>query len=40
MMRGVKKAQTNMITRTMLGSFQQDPNLRAEFLAQAGRSNE
>ncbi len=34
MMRGVKKSQTNMVTRTMRGAFQQDAQLRAEFLQQ------
>jgi GTP cyclohydrolase I len=34
MMRGVKKSETNMSTRTMLGAFQEDPVLRAELLAQ------
>jgi GTP cyclohydrolase I len=32
MMRGVKKSQTNMATRTMLGQFQVDPSLRAELM--------
>ena len=40
MMRGVKKALTSMVTRAMLGSFQEDPALRAEFLAEAGRSSQ
>jgi GTP cyclohydrolase I len=34
MMRGVKKSETNMSTRTMLGAFQDDSTLRAELLAQ------
>ena len=37
MMRGVKKSQTNMTTRTMLGVFKDDAALRAEFLAHLGR---
>ena len=37
MMRGVKKSQTNMTTRTMLGVFKEDAALRAEFLAHLGR---
>jgi GTP cyclohydrolase IA len=32
MMRGVKKSQSNMITRTLLGDFQSDSSLRAEFI--------
>lgn len=32
MMRGVKKAETSMTTRTMLGAFKDDAKLRAEFL--------
>jgi GTP cyclohydrolase I len=40
MMRGVKKAQASMTTRTMLGSFQKDPNLRSEFLSQVTKSHE
>jgi GTP cyclohydrolase IA len=34
MMRGVKKSGTNMSTRTMVGAFEQDANLRAELLMQ------
>jgi GTP cyclohydrolase I len=34
MMRGVKKSNTSMSTRTMLGDFERDAELRAEFLAQ------
>lgn len=37
MMRGVKKPDTSMITRTMLGIFEQDRNLRNEFLAHLDR---
>lgn len=33
MMRGVKKAQASMITRTMLGAYKEDSQQRAEFLA-------
>jgi GTP cyclohydrolase I len=33
MMRGVKKAEASMITRCMLGAFQDDPRQRVEFLA-------
>jgi len=33
MMRGVKKSQANMTTRTMLGAFKDDPQQRAEFLS-------
>jgi GTP cyclohydrolase I len=36
-MRGVKKPDTSMITRTMLGIFEQDRNLRNEFLAHLDR---
>jgi len=32
MMRGVKKSETNMLTRSMRGSFETDAELRAEFL--------
>ena len=32
MMRGVKKSQSNMITRTLLGDFQDNSSLRAEFI--------
>jgi GTP cyclohydrolase I len=34
MMRGVKKSDTNMVTRTMLGVFKDDADLRREFLSQ------
>ena len=37
MMRGVKKPQANMTTRTMLGAFKEDPILRGEFLAHVSR---
>ncbi len=33
MMRGVKKSEANMTTRTMLGVFKEDENLRKEFLS-------
>jgi GTP cyclohydrolase IA len=33
MMRGVKKSETNMTTRTMLGDFQKDAALRSEWMA-------
>lgn len=33
MMRGVKKSQANMTTRTMLGAFKDDPQQRAEFIS-------
>ncbi len=33
MMRGVKKSETNMSTRTMLGDFQADAALRSELMA-------
>ncbi len=33
MMRGVKKSDTNMTTRTMLGTFQEDAALRSELMA-------
>jgi len=33
MMRGVKKTEASMTTRTLLGKFQEDPDLRAELLA-------
>lgn len=38
MMRGVKKSGTNMSTRTMLGAFEQDTNLRTELLMQIANS--
>lgn len=40
MMRGVKKPQTSMTTRAMLGVFQDDFTLRSEFLAQVLKSNQ
>ena len=33
MMRGVKKSETNMTTRSMLGDFKTDPALRSELMA-------
>jgi GTP cyclohydrolase I len=33
MMRGVKKSETNMLTRKFLGQFKEDANLRGEFIA-------
>jgi GTP cyclohydrolase I len=33
MMRGVKKSETNMLTRNLLGDFQQDAALRSELMA-------
>jgi GTP cyclohydrolase I len=33
MMRGVKKSETNMITRSLFGEFQQDAALRSELMA-------
>ena len=38
MMRGVKKAQASMTTSTMLGLFQEDRDLRTEFIAHIARS--
>jgi GTP cyclohydrolase I len=38
MMRGVKKSQASMTTSSYLGAFQDDRQLRAEFLAQLARS--
>ncbi len=38
MMRGVKKSETNMMTRTMLGDFECDSALRAEFLAMLAKT--
>ncbi len=38
MMRGVKKSETNMVTRSMLGVFQKDAALRAEFLSMIANS--
>ena len=37
MMRGVKKSQVSMTTTRMLGEFEEDANLRAEFLAHVSR---
>jgi GTP cyclohydrolase I len=38
MMRGVKKSETNMVTRTMLGEFEKDSILRSEFMAEVNKS--
>ena len=38
MMRGVKKSETNMTTRTMLGDFKTDAALRGEFMAMISKS--
>ncbi len=38
MMRGVKKSETNMSTRVMLGDFKDDTALRSEFLAMITKS--
>jgi len=38
MMRGVKKSQASMTTRTMLGAFKEDPNLRSEFLTHIAKA--
>jgi GTP cyclohydrolase IA len=40
MMRGVKKSQTSMTTRSMLGAFETDAALRAEFLTHLNKSRE
>jgi GTP cyclohydrolase I len=40
MMRGVKKSQTNMLTRTMLGTFDSDAVLRGEFLMHLNQHHE
>jgi GTP cyclohydrolase I len=37
MMRGVKKANARMVTSTMLGSFKDNPQTRAEFMAHVAR---
>jgi GTP cyclohydrolase I len=37
MMRGVKKAEANMVTSAMLGQFKEDPRLREEFMAHLAR---
>jgi GTP cyclohydrolase I len=41
MMRGVKKAEANMVTSVFLGSFEPDDRLRSEFMSQvqASRGN-
>jgi GTP cyclohydrolase I len=39
MMRGVKKSETNMVTRTMLGEFQLDAALRSELMAMIAKSH-
>lgn len=38
MMRGVKKSETKMTTRSFLGTFKTDPELRAEFIAHIGKT--
>jgi len=38
-MRGVKKAQASMTTRTMLGSFKEDRDLRNEFLSLVAKTS-
>jgi GTP cyclohydrolase I len=38
-MRGVKKAQASMTTRTLLGSFKEDQNLRNEFLSLVAKTS-
>jgi GTP cyclohydrolase I len=38
MMRGVKKSETNMVTRAMRGVFESDAELRSEFLAHISKS--
>jgi GTP cyclohydrolase I len=38
MMRGVKKSETNMVTRTYLGVFKDDPLQRSEFLTLVSKS--
>ena len=38
MMRGVKKSETNMATRTMLGDFKEDAALRSELMAMITKS--
>jgi GTP cyclohydrolase I len=38
-MRGVKKAQASMTTRTLLGSFKEDQNLRGEFLSLVAKTS-
>ena len=39
MMRGVKKSDSNMLTRRFLGRFKQDAGLRAEFIAHVNKVN-
>ncbi len=39
MMRGVKKSETNMTTRTMLGDFREDSALRSELMAMIVKSH-
>lgn len=39
MMRGVKKAQASMITSALLGSFKDNPQTRAEFMAHIYRAS-
>jgi GTP cyclohydrolase IA len=38
-MRGVKQSQASMLTTTMLGAFEDDERLRAEFFTQVNRSS-
>ena len=38
MMRGVKKSETNMLTRKFTGEFKSDAGLRGEFIAHVNRS--
>jgi GTP cyclohydrolase I len=38
MMRGVKKSQASMTTSTMVGAFQENQSLRAEFIAHINRT--
>lgn len=40
MMRGVKKAETNMLTRKFIGQFKEDASLRGEFIAHVNGSKE
>ncbi len=39
MMRGVKKSETNMTTRALLGEFQEDSALRSELMAMSAKSH-
>ena len=39
MMRGVKKSETNMTTRAMLGEFQEDAALRSELMTMIAKSH-